>query len=241
MPPTSVDTGSIANGPVSLNIILVGAGLGGLATAIALTQGGHKVTVYEQAPELGEVGAGIQIPSNSTRLLFKLGLKPYLLPYVRDMEDIFFRRWQNGKVIGRTKLAPDFVENFGAPYYVIHRAHFHSALCQRAYDLGIEIKLGAQAVDFNALAGSVTLSDGTIHTADLVIAADGKKIVTGLYFCIRLFVCLFVFPSIFSSFLFSNGGAPNQASGLPLVQSSLEGKKCPSRSPGLPPTARLSM
>ena len=158
---------------VPLNIILVGAGLGGLATAIALTQNGHRVTIYEQTPVLGEVGAGIQIPSNSTRLLFKLGLKPYLAPYVTEPERISFRRWQDGRVIGNTELVPDFIENYQAPYYVIHRAHFHSALCRRAKDMGIEIKLGAKAVDYDPVAGSITLADGTVHTADLVVAADG--------------------------------------------------------------------
>ncbi|KUL85984.1 hypothetical protein ZTR_06536 [Talaromyces verruculosus] len=160
---------------VPLNIILVGAGLGGLATAIALTQNGHRVTIYEQTPVLGEVGAGIQIPSNSTRLLFNLGLKPYLAPYVTEPERISFRRWQDGRVIGNTELVPDFIENYQAPYYVIHRAHFHSALCRRAKDMGIEIKLGAKVVDYDSVAGSITLADGTVHTADLVVAADGIR------------------------------------------------------------------
>ncbi|KAJ5654888.1 hypothetical protein N7490_001891 [Penicillium lividum] len=166
---------SVEEAKVPLNIILVGAGLGGLATAIALTQSGHKVTVYEQTPVLGEVGAGIQVPSNSTRVLFKLGLKPYLKPYVTEPESISFRRWQTGKVIGNTKLVPHFTEKFNAPYYVIHRAHFHSALCQKAQDMGIEIKLGARVENYNPVAGSITLADGTTQTGDLVIAADGIK------------------------------------------------------------------
>ncbi|KAJ5889153.1 hypothetical protein N7504_009963 [Penicillium tannophilum] len=160
---------------VPLNILLVGAGLGGLTTAIALTQSGHNVTIFEQTPVLGEVGAGIQVPSNSTRILFKLGLKPYLKPYVTEPESISFRRWQTGSVIGNTKLVPDFTNNFAAPYYVIHRAHFHSALCQRVQDMGIEIKLGVRIENYDPVAGSITLADGTTCTGDLVIAADGIK------------------------------------------------------------------
>lgn len=169
--PTAFDC--VEKAKIPLNILLVGAGLGGLATAIALTQSGHKVTVYEQTPVLGEVGAGIQVPSNSTKLLFKLGLKPYLTPYVTEPESISFRRWQTGKVIGKTQLLPDFPKNFDAPYYVIHRAHFHAALCKRVQHMGIEIKLGARVENYNPAAGSIVLVDGTTYTGDLVIAADG--------------------------------------------------------------------
>ncbi|GIK05790.1 hypothetical protein Aspvir_009903 [Aspergillus viridinutans] len=161
--------------PVRLSILLVGAGLGGLATAIALTQAGHNVTVYEQTAVLGEVGAGIQIPSNSTRILFELGLEPYLKPHVTSPESISFRRWQNGKVIGKTRLLPDFIDNFHAAYYVIHRADFHSALCRKAKDMGIEIRLGARVANYDPVLGSITLEDGTSHTGDLVVAADGIK------------------------------------------------------------------
>ncbi|KAL2817024.1 hypothetical protein BDW59DRAFT_182366 [Aspergillus cavernicola] len=165
----------LKSSPVTLNIILVGAGLGGLVTAIALTKAGHRVKIYEQTAVLGEVGAGIQIPSNSTRILFTLGLQPYLEPYTTEPESIAFRRWQDGKVIGKTKLIPDFVDNFNAPYYVIHRAHFHSALCQKALDMGVEIKLGARVIDCDSVEGSITLADGTKHSGDLVVAADGIK------------------------------------------------------------------
>ncbi|KAJ6145036.1 hypothetical protein N7470_008931 [Penicillium chermesinum] len=113
--PETQTSESVHKAKVPLKIILVGAGLGGLATAIALAQSGHNVTVFEQTPVLGEVGAGIQIPSNSTRILFKLGLEPYLRPYVTEPESISFRRWQTGNVIGKTKLIPEFTDNFDAP------------------------------------------------------------------------------------------------------------------------------
>jgi salicylate hydroxylase len=167
--------------PVGLNILLVGAGIGGLATAIALTQAGHKVTIYEQTAVLGEVGAGIQIPSNSTRILFELGLEPYLKPYVTSPESISFRRWQNGTVIGKTRLLPDFIDNFRAPYYVIHRADFHSALCRKAQDMGIKIQLGARVNNYDPVLGSITLEDGRTHTGDLVVAADGTSFVPLFY------------------------------------------------------------
>ncbi|KAJ5673977.1 hypothetical protein N7462_009416 [Penicillium macrosclerotiorum] len=158
-----------------LKVIVVGAGLGGLATAIALARSGHTITIYEQAQELGEVGAGIQIPSNSARLLSRLGLDPYLEKYVTEPETISFRRWESGKVIGLTKLMPNFRELFGAPYYVIHRANFHAALHQRALELGVTVKLASRVVNYDPQGPILTLEDGTFASADLIVAADGVK------------------------------------------------------------------
>lgn len=186
----------IAPSAVNLDVIIVGAGLGGLATAIALARKGHKVRVYEQAAELGEVipphtpmphysssdrvaclekvGAGIQIPSNSARLLIKWGLEPLLMPHVIEPSNILFRRWENGDVIGNTRLVPHFRENFGAPYYVIHRAHFHDALYQQALSLGVEVVVNSKVQSYDTSKPSITMVDGRAYEADLVIAADGK-------------------------------------------------------------------
>lgn len=92
---------------VPLKVIISGAGVGGLATAIALARRGHKVTVIEQAAALGEVGAGIQMPSNSTRILLGWGLGPYLGTKVIQPDSIFFRRWESGNIIGHTRLFPE--------------------------------------------------------------------------------------------------------------------------------------
>jgi salicylate hydroxylase len=171
--PTSSNDHAITT-KISFKIIIVGAGLGGLTTAIALKQSGHQVTVYEQACELSEIGAGIQVPSNSTRILSKLGIEEYLKPFATEPEAIVIRRWQNGKVIGNTRLIPDFVDGFNAPYYVVHRADFLSALHKKALDEGIEINLGSKVSDYHPMKGQIILENGNIHGADLVVAADGK-------------------------------------------------------------------
>ncbi|KAL4896202.1 hypothetical protein BDV59DRAFT_210798 [Aspergillus ambiguus] len=160
---------------IKLDIIVVGAGLGGLATAVALQQSGHNVTIFEQTDQLGEVGAGIQIPPNSARLLLKLGLGPYLQPYVTEPGSISFRRWATGETIGYTKLIPEFRKTFDAPYYVVHRAHFHSAMHKRAIDAGVKVKLASRVVDYNPRTPSIKLADGSIYKADLIVAADGIK------------------------------------------------------------------
>ncbi|KAL1968737.1 hypothetical protein VTN77DRAFT_1563 [Rasamsonia byssochlamydoides] len=172
--PADHTDGSTSPAP-SLNIIIVGAGLGGLATAIALARNNHHVTVYEQAERLAEVGAGIQIPPNSSRLLAKLGLEPYLEKYVTEPASVLMRRWQNGKVIGHTRLIPDCRQQYHAPYYVIHRADFHDAMYRLAVDLGVTVKLASRVVAYDVDEPSITLQDGSKVTANLVVAADGVK------------------------------------------------------------------
>ncbi|KAK1763153.1 hypothetical protein QBC33DRAFT_459986 [Phialemonium atrogriseum] len=168
-------TRPIPQAKLRMDIVVVGAGLGGLAAAIALALRGHSVTVLEQAPALEEVGAGIQIPSNTSRLLWRWGVFEHLDELAVKPNCINFRRWENGAVIGHTKLEPDFQQNYGAPYYVAHRAHLHRALSERAASLGVAVRLNSRVTKYNAESASVTLSDGTVVRGDLVVAADGIK------------------------------------------------------------------
>ena len=91
-----------------------------------------------------------------------------------EPESIYFRRWKTGDVIAYTKLVPDFVHNFNAPYYVVHRAHFHNALHQLALSLGVEVQVNSKVFDFDVEAPSITLENGQTLTSDLIIASDGE-------------------------------------------------------------------
>ncbi|KAK4992485.1 hypothetical protein LTR50_001026 [Elasticomyces elasticus] len=155
---------------VPLKVIVVGAGLGGLATAIALLRRGHSVTILEQASALG-----IQIPSNSNRILLSWGLGSYLEGKAVEPEGMTFRRWENGKPIGYTKLVPEFRQNFGSPYYVVHRAHFHDAMHKLALQLGVHIEVASRVVSFNAEEAKVEVASGKTYSGDLVVAADGQS------------------------------------------------------------------
>jgi salicylate hydroxylase len=121
-----------------------------------------------------KVGAGIQIPSNSSRLLHSWGVGLYLEPYVVEPNGMTFRRWDTGAAIGFTKLVPDFRENFNAPYYVVHRAHFHNALYQRALELGVDVRIDSRVDQYDLDTPSVTLGNGAVLSADLIVAADGE-------------------------------------------------------------------
>jgi flavin-dependent dehydrogenase len=94
---------------------------------------------------------------------------------VVEPESINFRRWEDGNIIGFTKLIPDFRQSFDAPYYVVHRAHFHNAMYKLAKELGVEVVLDAKICNYDAEAPTVELENGQTHKADLIIAADGKS------------------------------------------------------------------
>ena len=86
-----------------------------------------------------------------------------------------FRRWQTGEAIAYTKLVPNFRETYGAPYFVIHRADFHTALCTLAVQLGVHIVTNSQVVGYDDTLPSVKTADGREYFADIVVAADGVK------------------------------------------------------------------
>ena len=113
------------------------------------------------------------MPSNVTRLLLRWGLGPLLDGKVVEPEDISIRRWENGKIIGYTNLVPHFLKTFGAPYYVVHRAHLHRSMQIVAQGLGVIVHTASEVKEFDMDAPSLTLQDGSTFEGDLVVAADG--------------------------------------------------------------------
>lgn len=78
-------------------------------------------------------------------------------------------------MIALTQYVPEFREKYGAPYWVVHRAHFHDAMYRLALDIGVEVKINSKIERYESDAARVVLENGQIHSADLVVACDGVK------------------------------------------------------------------
>jgi salicylate hydroxylase len=159
-------------------ILIVGAGLGGLAAASCLLKAGFDVEVYEQAPALGEVGAGIQMSANPMHVLRHLGLEDDVLRLGVQPGAYVFRLHDTGEVIQEFSLADAHRHQHGAPYVQLHRADLHdllaSAACKLKPDL---IRLNRKATGFTETDRGVTLhlADGSSVAGDILIGADGLK------------------------------------------------------------------
>lgn len=97
-----------------------------------------------------------------------------LAKQVVEPSRINFRRWQNGAVIGVTDLTAEFSSHYDAPYYVVHRAHLHTALYEQAVALGVKTRLNSKVARYDADTATINLSDGSVFQGDLVVAADGR-------------------------------------------------------------------
>ena len=159
-------------------VLIAGAGIGGLAAAGCLLLAGHEVEVYEQAPALGEVGAGIQQSANATHVLRRLGVLDALEERAFRPPVTEFRLFDSGEVLQALALAAIHEERHGAPYLQLHRADYHAVLAARIEALKPGcVRLGATATGFREDAGSVTLelAGGERVAGDLLIGADGIR------------------------------------------------------------------
>src|SRR3954447_25306671 len=114
--------------PADLRIAVVGGGIGGLTFAIALAARDVPCTVYEQAPEHREVGAGVALWATAPRHLRRFGLGEALDAAAVDPSALVFRRWDDGSVIAAHPMGARYRDAFGAPYYVVHRAALQQIL-----------------------------------------------------------------------------------------------------------------
>jgi salicylate hydroxylase len=158
------------------DVLIAGAGIGGLTAALALLQRGFDVDIYEQASELGELGAGVQIAANGSRVLIELGLGERLRPYVCEAAAKEVRIWNTGQTWKLFDLGLDSVKRFGAPYWMVHRGDLQRGLREAVGALKPgAIHLGARCTGFRQEGGRVELlfEEGGTASGDVLIGADG--------------------------------------------------------------------
>jgi 2-polyprenyl-6-methoxyphenol hydroxylase-like FAD-dependent oxidoreductase len=163
------------------DVIVVGGGIGGLSAAFALARKGLNVRVLERAADFGEVGAGIQLAPNCTRILNAYGLLDEakalgVLPAGMVMKDAL-----DGSVLTSLDLR-DMEQRYGTPYMVIHRSDLHGLFLKACRDAGVDLRTSQHVTEFETLPDGaplgahrarVRLADGTVDQARLVVAADG--------------------------------------------------------------------
>lgn len=159
-------------------VMIAGAGIGGLTAAACLLKKGFEVRVFEQAQQLGEVGAGIQQSANAVKVLYDLGLRDELERVAVRPDNYEFRRFDTGELMHTIPFAAAHEKAHGAPYYHIHRADIHRILADAVRALAPDaITLGARATGYSESESGVKLylSGGATAQGDLLIGADGIK------------------------------------------------------------------
>jgi salicylate hydroxylase len=157
-------------------IVVIGGGIGGLAAALALLRQGIEVEVYEQSSELKEVGAGVQIGANGTRVLHALGLKgaierSQVVPSGKEA-----RLWNTGQSWKTLDLGAISVERYGAPHILMHRGDLHAALIdaiRASKPDAVQLDQRCAALTQKSESVEVRFASGRIVNAALVIGADG--------------------------------------------------------------------
>ncbi|MFN2496473.1 MAG: FAD-dependent monooxygenase [Pseudonocardiaceae bacterium] len=154
-------------------IAVVGAGIAGLTVAVALARDGLRCHLLEQARLLSDVGAGIQLTPNATRLLHRFGIADRLREVAVAPRAIEMRRWNDNSVLCRIPLGEECEQRFGAPYYTVHRADLHRCLLERLPEGTVHLGLNCTSVAQHPDGVQLQFADGRRITPDLVVGADG--------------------------------------------------------------------
>ena len=159
-------------------VIVIGGGIGGLASALALLKRGIDVELYEQTNQLKEVGAGIQISANGTRVLYALGLEEALARVQVKPVRRILRHWSSGETWNWFELGDVSAERYGTPHLMFHRGDLHDALSEAVRRLKPDaISLGKRAValEQDVAQAIIRFEDGTSACAPYIVGADGIR------------------------------------------------------------------
>lgn len=154
-------------------VLIVGGGIGGLTTALALKFRGIDALLFEQAAAFREVGAGIQLSCNATRILTALGVGQALAGIAVYPEGRDYRAWDTGERLFWTPLGKRAELTFGAPYYHAHRAELLNVLLGALGQQGLRLNSRVSTFSQDADSVAITLADGTTFEGDILVGADG--------------------------------------------------------------------
>jgi salicylate hydroxylase len=159
-------------------VAIVGAGIGGLAAAAGLLRLGVQVKVFEQSPELGEVGAGVMLTPNASRCLADFGILDEVAAEAIAPEVTRVRNGFTGEILSEAPVGVGYLEQFEAPFLCVHRADIHTALLGLVNRLDAQcIQTGHRLVNVAEEGDKVRLSfdNGAEHVADASIGCDGIR------------------------------------------------------------------
>jgi 3-hydroxybenzoate 6-monooxygenase len=156
------------------DVIVVGGGIGGLSAAYALARKGLRVRVLERSAEFGEVGAGMQIAPNCTRILRAYGLLDEAKRLGVRPASMVMKDAVDGTVLTSLDLK-DMEQRYGTPYIVIHRSDLHGMFLNACRAAGVDLRTSQHVTGYESIGDGarVRLADGTAQQARLVVAADG--------------------------------------------------------------------
>lgn len=163
-----------------LPVLVSGGGIGGLAAALALVRQGFQVQVFEQAPEIGEIGAGIQLGPNAFHAFDALGVGEKARGRAVYTDYMVMHDALDETLVGKIETGEAFRQRFGNPYAVIHRVDVHKSLLEGAVETGrVEFFTNTriEKIEQDEASGTVTAIDqnGKRWTGQALIGADGGK------------------------------------------------------------------
>ena len=166
-------------------VLVIGGGIGGLGAALAAAEAGQKTVVFEQAPQFGEIGAGIQMGPNAMAVLDRFGLADEITKYAVFPQRLVLKDVYTARELSVLDLGEEFKEKYGFPYIVLHRSDLHRVLfeaCEKNPLISLINDQVIETVEETPAGVTVTNQRGEQFTGKAVIGADGLWSKTRKYF-----------------------------------------------------------